>query len=204
MPNIPTDRVHVAAIEGATVEEIEWGIENGWLPTKTAYTIVHGGRAEVMEDTTLTGISEANSKAIGAAIGGIYDTLKTKRPNTSVIFSGIIPPANHSIPTENINYINGDDGIKSGTFGTAIDDNHIKMIQPASSTGFKNQTNAFINSQPTNVAMNMLKSNSIFLANKKMDYKYYMVGSAGVSVTFLGCKRRGVSHLFWDSLTRVV
>jgi hypothetical protein len=219
MSNIPTPKVHVAAIEGATVEEIKWGIENGWLPTKTAYTVVHGGRAEVMgNESSLTTSNQSAAEPFGVAIGRIYTSLKTVKSDTSVIFSGIIPPSDHSIHSDNIYYINGNNGIKSGSFGTDIDNDYIKMMTPNNVTAFKNLVNNLaIKDQPTNVAMSMLKSNDIYLANKKMDYKYYMAmantGSAGVSVTFLASagvsvtffgigKRRGVSHLFWDSLTR--
>jgi hypothetical protein len=58
--------------------------------------------------------------------------------------------------------------------GTAIDNNYIKVITPSNTTAFKNITNAFINTQPTYVASAMLKPDNTFLANKKMDYKYYM------------------------------
>jgi peptidoglycan hydrolase CwlO-like protein len=117
MANIPSNtRVHVAAIDGATVEEIKYGIENGWLPTKTAYTIVHAGRAEVEENqVALNGVNEALATSIGQKIGSIYPVLTTKTTAqggnaTSVIFSGIIPTT--SIHEYNTSYINGNDGIK--------------------------------------------------------------------------------------------
>jgi hypothetical protein len=117
MTHIPTDRVHVAAINGATVEEIEFGINNGWLPTKTAYSVVHAGRAEVEANQTrlTTDIETDLSKNIGQNIGSIYTTLTIKTAEqggnpTSVIFSGIIPST--SIHSSNVNMINGDDGIK--------------------------------------------------------------------------------------------
>jgi hypothetical protein len=90
MWNIPTPHVHVAAIEGATAEEIKWGIENGWLPAKTAYTVIHGGQAEVAGNSSTLGTNagtETLATSIGANIGGIYTTL-TGKSSTSVIFSG--------------------------------------------------------------------------------------------------------------------
>jgi hypothetical protein len=80
MPNIPTSRVHVAAIDGATVEEIKYGINNGWLPTKTAYTVVHAGRQEVEDNyAALSGGADPYlSHLIGQKIGSIYTTLTTK------------------------------------------------------------------------------------------------------------------------------
>jgi hypothetical protein len=117
MSHIPTARVHVAAIEGATVEEIKYGIENGWLPEKTAYTVIHAGRAEVEEHATIleAGPDQALSESIGKKIGSIYTALIAKttdggKPATSVIFSGIIPSS--PIPA-NTGYINGNNGIKS-------------------------------------------------------------------------------------------
>jgi hypothetical protein len=177
MQNIPTARVHVAAIDGATVEEIKWGIANGWLPAKTAYTIVHAGRAEVAGHPELSGATQALSESIGKKIGSIYPVLKSHTQEqagntTSVIFAGIIPDAASNVHSDNVSYINGNGGIKSGEFGTDIDDSYIKMMGPISIDAFKAQANARLNNQPTNVAM--LKSSEVFPANKKMDYRYYM------------------------------
>jgi hypothetical protein len=119
MSHIPTDRVHVAAIEGATVEEIKYGIENGWLPEKTAYTVIHAGRAEVeANENALISGNQDLSESIGQKIGGIYTVLIAKTQSqsgnaTSVIFSGIIPPSGSSVHSSNINQINGNNGIKS-------------------------------------------------------------------------------------------
>jgi outer membrane murein-binding lipoprotein Lpp len=179
MPNIPTARVHVAAMDGASVEEIKWGINNGWLPQKTAYTVIHAGRKEVEDNYAVlsTGADSVNAKAIGKKIGSIYPVVISKTTTnggnpTSVIFSGIIP--GNPINSDNIYYINGNDGIKYGDFGTAIDNSYIKMITPTQLAAFKGQANANMNGQPTYVATAMLKANGIFLANKKMDYKYFM------------------------------
>jgi hypothetical protein len=77
--NIPTNRVHVAAIEGATVEEITWGIDNGWPPQKTAYSIIHAGRAEIEANASdLNGSNQSKAESIGQAIGGIYSSLISK------------------------------------------------------------------------------------------------------------------------------
>jgi hypothetical protein len=111
--------VHVAAIEGATVEEIKYGIENGWLPEKTAYTVIHAGRAEIEANASvLSSAAQTRSEEIGKKIGSIYTALIAKttdggKPATSVIFSGIIPPDGSTITSSNINYINGNNGIKS-------------------------------------------------------------------------------------------
>jgi predicted nucleic acid-binding Zn-ribbon protein len=140
MANIPTARVHVAAMDGATVEEIIWGIKNGWLPQKTAYTIVHAGRAEVEANKTdLETGSVSLGEPIGKKIGSIYPALKAKTQAqggnpTSVIFSGIIPATSiHEIST---NSINGNNGIKSvvpaydsyNIFVTFLKDNVVSSV----------------------------------------------------------------------------
>jgi peptidoglycan hydrolase CwlO-like protein len=159
MPNIPTNRVHVAAIDGATVDEIKYGINNGWLPQKTAYTVIHAGRAEVEEKETelVTDVgTEALAKSIGQKIGSIYPVLIDKTNGqagnpTSVIFSGIIPT--NTIHSNNIDYINGNGGIKKGDLGSAIDNNYIKIATgPSDVNGFKNLVNYVMNNQPTYVA----------------------------------------------------
>jgi hypothetical protein len=180
-----------------SVEEIKWGItEGGWLPTKSAYTIIHAGRKEVEDNyaTLSIGADSINAKSIGKKIGSIYTTLISKTQAqggnpTSVIFSGIIP--SNSIDADNINYINGNDGIKSGDFGAAIDNSYIKMITPNSSETFKTIANAFINNQPTYVMAAMLKASDIFLANKKMDYQYFMAQANRRTRLALGKQRYG-------------
>jgi hypothetical protein len=59
---------------------------------------------------------------------------------------------------------------------TALDlgDGYVKMVSPPNIIAFKNATNGLINNQPTYVATIMHKTNGIFLANKKMDYRYFM------------------------------
>ncbi|MDR2020360.1 MAG: hypothetical protein LBQ14_06310 [Treponema sp.] len=174
MPNIPTARVHVAAMDGATVEEIIWGItRGGWLPTKTAYTVIHAGRAEVEANyAALSGGAAVEiAYSIGMKIGGIYTAVVDKTTDqsgnpSSVIFSGIIPE--NPINSYNIGYINGNDGIKYGDFGTAIDNSYIKMITPNSSDTFKTIANAFINNQPTYVAGAVPWGGGIFLAGMNL------------------------------------
>jgi hypothetical protein len=186
MPNIPsTTTTHVAAIEGATVEEIKYGIAKGWLPEKTAYTIVHAGRAEVEVNQVALAAGQETvlSQNIGENIGSIYPALIAKTAalsggnSTSVIFSGIIPST--TIEAANVNIINGNDGIKKDTnLAAALTANtgHVKMIGPPAVVGFIAQVNARLNNQPTYVTKAMLKDNNgIFLVdNKNMDYKYYM------------------------------
>jgi hypothetical protein len=128
--NISTPRIHVAAIDGATVEEIIWGIRNGWLPTKTAYTIVHAGRAEIIENiTALEGPDDVLSRQTGVKIGSIYpalidqtkiqtgtDGIQANGNATSVIFSGVVTPTSgpgSTIHVDNPPDINGANGIQS-------------------------------------------------------------------------------------------
>jgi hypothetical protein len=102
-----------------SVEEIKWGIkEGGWLPQKTAHTVVHAGRKEVDDNYAALsgGAAPEIAKSIGQKIGSIYTTLTSETQAqggnpSSVIFSGIIPE--NPIDSYNIGYINGNEGIKS-------------------------------------------------------------------------------------------